>query len=221
LKLTEEIQDCYRLLGLTPGQPFEVVQRAYRKLLKAWHPDRFHDSPQQTQKANEKLKELIPAYERLKEFHSGLCANQSSSATKVPAEEIPKTPQQQYETALRFAEHFDYGEAAFWFRKAAEQGHRRAQHNLGKMFLDGLGVTQDYEEAIRWLLRAAKQEFDPSIDTLNSIYSYGWGAPQEEYEKLKWYRTGACEGVAEAQYRTGCRYAESQPPLRNFWEAVK
>src|SRR6266550_3619603 len=113
--MTDEIQRCYRVLGLTPGEPFEVVKRVYRKLLKEWHPDHFHNDSQLSLKGNERLKALIPAYERLAAFHSGLFSETLSSASTAPTEEIRKTPQEQYEMGYAFAQQFDYAEAAKWF----------------------------------------------------------------------------------------------------------
>ena len=44
----------------------------------------------------------------------------------------------------------NYVEAAFLFRKAAEQGDGDAQFNLGLMYAKGKGVPQDYVEAYKW-----------------------------------------------------------------------
>ena len=44
----------------------------------------------------------------------------------------------------------DYGLAAFWLRKAAEQGDSGAQNDLGLLYEDGNGVPQDYAEAYFW-----------------------------------------------------------------------
>ncbi len=54
----------------------------------------------------------------------------------------------------------DGKEAARWYRKAAEQGHAPAQHQLGMMYRDAViagGVTRDYKEALHWLRKAAGQ----------------------------------------------------------------
>jgi hypothetical protein len=45
----------------------------------------------------------------------------------------------------------DYGLAAKWYRKAAEQGKALAQNGLGRLYADGKGVPQDYVEAYFWL----------------------------------------------------------------------
>ena len=42
----------------------------------------------------------------------------------------------------------DYGMAAQWFRKAADQGYQRAKINLGFLYEQGLGVPQDTAMAL-------------------------------------------------------------------------
>ena len=50
--------------------------------------------------------------------------------------------------------------AAFWFRKAAEQGDDRAQYNLGISYYNGEGVAKDMVEAYAYLnLASASDEF--------------------------------------------------------------
>jgi hypothetical protein len=60
-----DIDRCYKILELEPGASSEELKRAYRDLVKVWHPDRFVDDPQLQQKALEKLKEINEAYARL------------------------------------------------------------------------------------------------------------------------------------------------------------
>ena len=43
----------------------------------------------------------------------------------------------------------DYAEAVKWYRLAAAQGNADVQFNLGTMYYDGKGVTQDYAEAVK------------------------------------------------------------------------
>ncbi len=51
----------------------------------------------------------------------------------------------------------DPTQAAKWFRKAAEQGHARAQQSLGFAYLDGEGVPQDDFEAYVWIRLAVER----------------------------------------------------------------
>ncbi len=43
----------------------------------------------------------------------------------------------------------DYATALKEWRPLAEQGHAKAQYNLGVMYDDGEGVAQDYAEAVK------------------------------------------------------------------------
>ena len=81
----DDIADCYRMLELDPGAPAEAVRIAYRDLVKVWHPDRFaHDSKLQ-QKAQDRLREINLAYERLQEAQgSGSGFRASSTETNGP-----------------------------------------------------------------------------------------------------------------------------------------
>ena len=44
----------------------------------------------------------------------------------------------------------DYVQAIKWYRLAAEQGHAKAQNNLGLMYYKGEGVIQDNVYAHMW-----------------------------------------------------------------------
>ena len=48
-------------------------------------------------------------------------------------------------------------EAVAWYREGAEKGEAAAQLNLGKVYLEGRGVSQSNAEALKWLRKAAEQ----------------------------------------------------------------
>ena len=56
-----------------------------------------------------------------------------------------------------FGVSLDHGQAAYWYRKAAEQGASKAQSRLGQMYLRGIGVPEDPEQAADWLSKSAEQ----------------------------------------------------------------
>jgi Flp pilus assembly protein TadB len=60
------LDDGYRLLDLDPAASDEEVKRACRDLTKVWHPDRFGNDPRLRQKAEEKLKASLEAYETIR-----------------------------------------------------------------------------------------------------------------------------------------------------------
>ena len=45
-------------------------------------------------------------------------------------------------------------EAANWYRKAALQGHAKAQYFLGELYANGQGVPEDYVQSYAWMLLA-------------------------------------------------------------------
>lgn len=51
----------------------------------------------------------------------------------------------------------DYGQAAAWATRAADQGYRAGQYILGRLYQEGKGVPQDISQAIFWFRKAAAQ----------------------------------------------------------------
>lgn len=60
-----EIYQYYKILELEPEASLEEVKKAYRDLVKVWHPDRFSDNQRLQKKANEKLGEINAAYKKI------------------------------------------------------------------------------------------------------------------------------------------------------------
>ena len=60
-----DISKYCKILGLKPDASFVEIKQAYRKRVKAEHPDLFNN-PQQKQKAEEKFKKVTEAYEKLR-----------------------------------------------------------------------------------------------------------------------------------------------------------
>ena len=49
----------------------------------------------------------------------------------------------------------DYKEAYKWFMKAALNSQQSAQHELGKLYLNGQGVPENRKKAREWFTKAA------------------------------------------------------------------
>jgi len=67
----------YQILGLKTDASMEEIKQSYKDLVNVWHPDRFYDNPRLEKKAQEKLKEINDAYERL-EFSLSKDSSQGS-----------------------------------------------------------------------------------------------------------------------------------------------
>ena len=66
-----DIDKYYQILGLNPGASEEEIKEAYRDLVNVWHPDRFSNNPRLRHKANQRMKEINMAYEKLKSCFAG------------------------------------------------------------------------------------------------------------------------------------------------------
>ena len=88
-------------------------------------------------------------------------------------------------------------------RRTAEQGDAKAQYNLGVMYYNGIGVTQDFSKALEWFHRAAEQGFADAQSDLGYMYSNGKGVIQDFSKALEWFHRAAEQGYAKAQYNLG------------------
>ncbi len=77
--------------------------------------------------------------------------------------------------------------------KRAEQGDASAQDNLGSMYYNGRGVSQDYKEALRWYRAAAEQGDASAQYGLGFMYYNGQGVPQDYIQAHMWYNLAASD----------------------------
>ena len=70
---------CYRTLGLAPDATFDEVKRAYRTLVKLWHPDRFAAGTERQHQALEHFHAITSAYATLRALHA------AAGVTRPPA----------------------------------------------------------------------------------------------------------------------------------------
>jgi len=78
--VSNNLEQCYKVLGLELGASLEEVNQAYKDLAFIWHPDRLpKDNARLIEKSAAKLKEINQARDLLRESHQ----NGSSVQTKV------------------------------------------------------------------------------------------------------------------------------------------
>src|SRR5207248_324006 len=104
------------------------------------------------------------------------------------------------EDALAAHDKGDDATALRLIRPLADQGNAEAQYNLGLMFGNGQGVSQDYAAAIKWFRLAAVQGDADAQYSLGRRYYNGEGVAKDYAEAAKWFRLGAEQGHAGAQY---------------------
>src|SRR6267378_4794616 len=60
-----DYESDFRTLDVEPGASHEEIRQAYHDQTKVWHPDRFPNDIRLQKKAEEKLKQINMAYQRL------------------------------------------------------------------------------------------------------------------------------------------------------------
>lgn len=64
------MKDPYSVLGVTPGTSEGEIKKAYRELVRKYHPDNYHDNPL-AELASEKMKEINEAYDIITKKSNG------------------------------------------------------------------------------------------------------------------------------------------------------
>ncbi len=72
-----------------------------------------------------------------------------------------------------FFESPDYPRAAYWYEKAAKQGHGTAMNNLGNLYYQGEGVSQNQKLAFYWYSESAKAGNDLGELNLGDMFASG------------------------------------------------
>jgi hypothetical protein len=81
----------------------------------------------------------------------------------------------------------DYATELRLLRPLADRGDARAQYNLGGMYANGSGVTQDDAAALIWYRKAGDQGNAAAQNSLGFVYTNGQGVPQDDAAALTWY----------------------------------
>ena len=110
----------------------------------------------------------------------------------------------------------NYADAAKFYRKAAEQGHAKAQNSLGYMYSFGQGVPQDNNEAQKWYRLAAAGGIAIAKERLDRLQAVADRAAPTGTE-----HSTAGTGSADELYRKGRMYYYGQGVRQDYEEAAK
>lgn len=109
-----------------------------------------------------------------------------------------------------------------WLRKAALQGHSRAQNDLATLYRTGLnGIDRNPEKALNWYLRSAKQG-DAGGQFGAGMMNLGWfGLPENLKEAVYWLELAAEQKHVGALYQLGQMYEEGLGVEQNGLRALE
>ena len=92
----------------------------------------------------------------------------------------------------------DYAKALETYLIAAEQGDADAQAQIGKIYMDGLGVEVDADKAMDWNMRAAEQGNAQGQEQIGMMYYYGIGMTKSTEEASRWFERARDSGSQRA-----------------------
>ncbi len=75
------MKDPYEVLGVTKGASKDDIRKAYRELVKRYHPDKFQSNSDMLKLAEEKMKEINEAYTYLLNHDDGDTSSTSTYST--------------------------------------------------------------------------------------------------------------------------------------------
>jgi len=79
-----------------------------------------------------------------------------------------------------------YAKAKHWYEKAIKSGIKEAYNNLGRLFLEGRGVSKDEDKAFELFKKGA--ELGDALSQINVAKLYAWGK-DVSHDKLKAYES--------------------------------
>ena len=122
-------------------------------------------------------------------------------------------------------------EKAFGLMMAeAHKGNGFAIHDVGKMFLSGLGCEKDEVQAQEWFKKAYEAFIKEESKSDNpgylqyrigKLYSFGYGVVQDYPKAAEWYEKAVAEKNPFAAYALGSLYHRGQGVMQDEKEAYR
>ena len=116
-----------------------------------------------------------------------------------------------FDEGLVAANKGDYQTAFKEWKPLAEQGDAAAQYNLGYMYNNGQGVSQNYTQAVYWYKKAAEQGNADAQFNLGNMYGTGRGIPQNYKIAYILFNLAASNGEADATQNRDILAAKLSP----------
>jgi TPR repeat protein len=113
-------------------------------------------------------------------------------------------------------------EAVRWFRKAAEQGHARAQTQMAMAYQRGRGVPRDEQLSLEWMNKAAEQNQPKAQFELAVAHRDGKGVPKDPVRAGMWFVLASQSGgMAAKMIGSSHMRTLSQPQRKEAFELAQ
>ena len=153
--------------------------------------------------------------------------NLTDIAKKIEKQALEGVPEAQHDMgAIYVAGHGqikkDLSRAVLWFEEAARNGVSNAKYNLGVLYHQGLGVTQNVDRAMALYHEAAEIGHPEAQYNLGIANIEGIGVPYNPSRAVRFFEMAAGKGVTEAAYNLGLIYengllGETRPDEALAW----
>ena len=104
----------------------------------------------------------------------------------------------------------DFERAAYWYRRAADQGVANAAYNLGVLLERGLGVPRDPEAAVARFREAAEAGHAGALNALGLAFRNGAGVPRDPAQALIWFQRASARGNPRGAYNMAGLYESGE-----------
>ena len=118
-----------------------------------------------------------------------------------------------------FGETIDYGQAVYWYEKAAAKGMLTAYTNLAICYRDGKGVKKDIHKAIELLNTAIERGSSTAVYLLGCIYSRVESTIEEKIHVSELFEKGARLGNVNCMSKLAWRLENGIAGDRDFEQA--
>jgi localization factor PodJL len=113
----------------------------------------------------------------------------------------------------------DFGEAAKWYQRSADQGFAQAQYRLGALYERGLGLKSDRRQAALWYERAARQGNVNAMHNLAVLSANQVDESPDYVTAAQWFEEAAKRGLPDSQFNIAVLYENGLGVKRDLTEA--
>ncbi|CAO3621836.1 unnamed protein product [Mucor hiemalis] len=112
-----------------------------------------------------------------------------------------------------------YQRAYICYNKCDEKNfaYSKAMNQIGLLYRDGLGRSQDFKEAIRFFKLSAEKNCHDAFNSMGYMYKQGYGVDVDYEEAFKWYCKAAEEPTDNGgQFNLAVMYSEGKGTPVNY-----
>lgn len=188
--------DPYKVLGVSSDAADEEIKKAYREMVKKYHPDNYANNPL-ADLAEDKMKQINEAYDIIqKQRAGGTNSNNNSQASYSSYSTTSRFPRvRELINAGRFSEADIYLENTPLGDRAAEWCFLKGAIQLQRGWL--LDARRNFEQAVK--LEPNNVEYQSALNRLNNTYNASYNANRREVTMCD-----ICAGLACADCLCGC-----------------